>query len=167
MTPTIINAGAVLSFRPPTISPSVLLTVKYQDNWPLQINNGGTLLYTGTGTTDSTYTQTNFNSTGVMDVANSGANFTFNWNHRGHRQQNRSRHADSRQETRAVSTPTCYRARSCWRPTTGWPSAVVGHRQPRRHAESGATATNGEIYNGISNMNGTFNLNGYSTGLTG
>ena len=53
MTPTIVNAGGVLSFSSGASLPQVPSNYPYQDTRSLQLN-GGTLLYTGTGTTDST-----------------------------------------------------------------------------------------------------------------
>ena len=76
MTPTIVNAGAVLSFSSGASLPQVPANYPYQDTRSLQLN-GGTLAYTGTSTTDSTLLNlgtTTVNS--AIDIQNAGANFT-------------------------------------------------------------------------------------------
>ena len=166
ITPTIINAGAVLSFSSAANIPQDPSAVRYQDNWPLQVN--GTLLYTGTGTTDSTYLATSFSGTGTVDILNPGANFTFSWP--------MSSGSTIYKTGSGMMTIACneggvnaYVQQGTLLLATNGGQAVssVYSVSPGATLELGANASSAEIFNGISSMNGTFNLNGYSTGLTG
>ena len=77
--PTIIEAGAVLSFSSGSNLPQVPTNYPYQDV-RLLVLNGGTLLYTGTGTTDSTLLNLGASTqNSAIDIQNAGANFTLGW----------------------------------------------------------------------------------------
>jgi len=167
VTPTIVNAGAVLSFASVASLPQASQNFLWQDTSSLRLN-GGTLLYTGTGTTDTTYLSTSFNNA-TVDIQNAGANFTFNWGTNG-----------------GIFTKTGLGTLTMgpWADANGTGVIVqqgtvvmnVGGGQafggggvqgvsPGALLQMGPGATNGQIYSGISSMNGTFDLNSMSEGL--
>jgi len=79
--PTIRNGGMLSVSSVGANLPLVPSYCPYQDNVLLQLT-AGTLLYTGTGTSDSTLLYTSVGNA-TVDVASAGANFAFNWTVQG------------------------------------------------------------------------------------
>ena len=165
--PTVVNAGGVLSFSSSANLPQVNPSWPYQDSNLLQLN-GGTLLDTGTGTI-STLLQTSLSNNPTFDIQNPGADFIYNWGFSGGGTFFKTGsgaltiaelyqggvNANVQQGTLVLAVPNTQ--------AVSWVNGV----SPGATLKLGATATNAEIWNGIQNMNGTFDLNGYSTGVAG
>ena len=165
---TVVNAGAVLSFSSSANLPQPNPNWLWQNHYLLQLN-GGTLLYTGTGTTDFTNLET-YTNNATIDVANSGANFSFDWYINGGNGFTKTGPgtltlrgggggigASVLQGTLVLATPS-------GQALGGGGVQLVS---PGATLQIGA-AGGAEIWGGgINNMNGTFDLNGFNMATAG